>query len=168
MNKRESKKILTHCSFFSKNRKAQELSTTTVILLILAVLVLVFLILGFSVGWSKINPFLSKSNVDSISDACNIACSTNQNYAFCSQPRDLKAEDSKLKGVTCNFLSGNSVLKTKYNLAECASISCNQVLSSATTEDSAKTDCSEKTAGTIIQYLEGETLKTYTCAEADI
>ena len=54
------------------DKKGQELSTTTVILLILAVLVLVFLILGFSVGWSKINPFLSKSNVDSISDACNI------------------------------------------------------------------------------------------------
>ncbi len=150
------------------NKRGQELSTTTVILLILAVLVLVFLILGFSVGWSKINPFLSKSNVDSISDACNIACSTNQNYAFCSQPRDLRAEDSKLKGVTCNFLSGNSALKTKYNLAECASISCNQILSLATTEDSAKSDCSEKTAGTIIQYLEGETLKTYSCAEQDI
>ena len=85
------------------NKKGQELSTTTIILLILAVLVLVFLILGFSVGWSKINPFLSKSNVDSISDACNIACSTNQNYAFCSQPRDLRAEDAKLKEVNCNF-----------------------------------------------------------------
>ena len=150
------------------NKKGQELSTTTVILLILAVLVLVFLILGFSVGWSKINPFLSKSNVDSISDACNIACNTNQNYAFCSQLRDLRAEDSKLKGVTCNFLSGNQNLKIKYNLAECPTISCNQILSSAITEESAKTDCAEKSIGDIVQYLEGDVLKTYVCAEQDI
>nr|MBI4156893.1 hypothetical protein [Candidatus Woesearchaeota archaeon] len=150
------------------NKKGQELSTTTVILLILAVLVLVFLILGFSVGWSKINPFLSKSNVDSISDACNIACNTNQNYAFCSQLRDLRAEDSKLKGVTCNFLSGNQNLKTKYNIAECPTISCSQILSSATTENSAKTDCAEKSIGEIVQYLEGDVLKTYVCAEQDI
>ena len=150
------------------NKRGQELSTTTVILLILAVLVLVFLILGFSVGWSKINPFLSKSNVDSISDACNIACNTNQNYAFCSQLRDLRAEDSKLKGVTCNFLSGNQNLKIKYNLAECPTISCNQILSSAVTEESAKTDCAEKSIGDIVQYLEGDVLKTYVCAEQDI
>ena len=150
------------------NKRGQELSTTTVILLILAVLVLVFLILGFSVGWSKINPFLSKSNVDSISDACNIACNTNQNYAFCSQLRDLRAEDSKLKGVTCNFLSGNQNLKIKYNLAECPTISCNQILSSAITEESAKTDCAEKSIGDIVQYLDGDVLKTYVCAEQDI
>ena len=150
------------------NKRGQELSTTTVILLILAVLVLVFLILGFSVGWSKINPFLSKSNVDSISDACNIACSTNQNYAFCSQPRDLRAEDAKLKGVTCNFLSGNSNLKTKYGVAECPTITCNQIVSLATTEEGAKADCSGKSLGDMVQYLEGEILKTYTCAEQDI
>ncbi|MBI2004524.1 hypothetical protein HYS72_03620 [Candidatus Pacearchaeota archaeon] len=150
------------------NKKGQELSTTTVILLILAVLVLVFLILGFSIGWSKINPFLSKSNVDSISDACNIACNTNQNYAFCSQPRDLKAEDSKLKGVTCNFLSGNSNLKAKYNLAECPAISCNQILSLAVTEEGAKADCAEKSIGEIVQYLEADTMKTYTCSAQDI
>ena len=150
------------------NKRGQELSTTTVILLILAVLVLVFLILGFSVGWSKINPFLSKSNVDSISDACNIACNTNQNYAFCSQLRDLRAEDSKLKGVTCNFLSGNQNLKTKYNLAECPTISCNQILSLAITESSAKADCVENSIGDMVQYLEGDVLKTYVCAEQDI
>ncbi len=150
------------------NKRGQELSTTTIILLILAVLVLVFLILGFSVGWSKINPFLSKSNVDSISDACNIACSTNQNYAFCSQPRDLRAEDSKLKGVTCNFLSGNQNMKTKYNLIECPSISCNQILSSAVTEEFAKTDCADKSIGSTVQYLDGEVMKTYSCTEQDI
>ena len=150
------------------NKRGQELSTTTVILLILAVLVLVFLILGFSVGWSKINPFLSKSNVDSISDACNIACNTNQNYAFCSQPRDLRAEDEKLSGVTCNFLSGNQNLKIKYNLAECPTAPCNQILSLATTEESAKADCAEKSIGDMVQYLEGNILKTYACAEQDI
>ena len=150
------------------NKRGQELSTTTVILLILAVLVLVFLILGFSVGWSKITPFLSKSNVDSINDACNIACNTNQNYAFCSQPRDLNAEDSKLKGVTCNFLSKERNMKIKYNLAECQSIVCNQILSSAITEESAKADCSGKSVGEVIQYLEADTLKAYACAEGDI
>ncbi len=150
------------------NKRGQELSTTTVILLILAVLVLVFLILGFSIGWSKINPFLSRNNVDSISDACNIACNTNQNYAFCAQPRDLRAEDEKLSGVNCNFLSGDSNLKAKYNLAECTSISCAQVLSSATTEDSAKAECAEKASGTIVQYLAGDILKSYVCVEADV
>ena len=150
------------------NKRGQELSTTTVILLILAVFVLVFLILGFSVGWSKINPFLSKSNVDPIIQACNVACATNQAYAFCSQPRDLRAEDEKLKEVTCNFLSGNSNLKTKYGVAECPSVVCSQVLSSATTEEGAKADCAGKSAGDTVQYLAGDTLKTYTCAAQDI
>ncbi|MEK6817252.1 MAG: hypothetical protein AABX80_00465, partial [Nanoarchaeota archaeon] len=117
---------------------------------------------------SKINPFLSKSNVDSISDACNIACNTNQNYAFCSQPRDLRAEDDKLKEVTCNFLSGNQNLKTKYGVAECSTIVCNQILSSAATEEGAKADCTGKSIGDIVQYLEGDILNKYTCAEQDI
>ncbi len=95
------------------NKKGQELSTNTVIILVLAVLVLVFIIIGFSVGWNRIFPFISPpNNVKDISDKCGLACSTEDTYGFCTSKRDVKLEDDitgvstdkKIQG-TCNDLA---------------------------------------------------------------
>ena len=110
------------------NKRGQELSVNTVIIIVLAVLVLVFVIVGFSVGWSKIFPFLSPANnVKDVADKCALACSTESVYDICTSPRDVKVEQDitgisvskKVKG-TCYDLSAVSEL----GVAKCSAITC--------------------------------------------
>ena len=58
------------------------MSTTTIILLILGVIVLVVLILGFTIGWNKIVPWISSNNVNTIVTSCDAACATGDKYGF--------------------------------------------------------------------------------------
>ncbi len=111
-------------SLFS-SKKAQGMSTNTIILLILGIVVLVVLILGFTMGWNKIAPWLSGNNVDTIATSCSAACSTSSAYDFCFAKKDLKAEDVKLKDVTCNYLSRE---QTSYGIAKCSAVPCDNVL----------------------------------------
>ena len=76
-------------------------------------------------GWARIAPWLSTTNVDTLVTACGAACSTNSVYDFCLKPRDLKADDVKLKDVTCNYLAKE---QTIYGIEKCNSISCDDVV----------------------------------------
>ena len=114
-------------NLFPKNNRGQELSTTTIILIILGIAVLVVLVIGFTIGWQKVVPWLSSNNVDTIASQCQAACTTSDTYGFCSLQRKLIAEDlpldasgKKPKDIisTCNFFStGADYLK--YNIGEC-------------------------------------------------
>ena len=104
------------------NRKGQGMSTNTIILLILGLAVLIVLVLGFTMGWSKIAPFLSSSNVDTIATACETACSLGSTYDYCTAPRTLKdAEGNEIK-ASCAVLSKESSLK-QYGIKDC-SLNC--------------------------------------------
>ena len=105
------------------NKKGQGLSTTTIILLILGILVLVFLIIGFTTGFGKLAPFLSKNNAGSISTACEISCNTGEKFGFCSESRDLSADGVKIDDVTCNYLAEK---ESKYGIELCPEISCDE------------------------------------------
>jgi hypothetical protein len=64
-----------------RDKKAQEMSVGTIIIIILALLVLVFLVFGFSQGWGNLWDKITnwgggQSNVQTIIQACNIACDT--------------------------------------------------------------------------------------------
>jgi len=48
------------------NKKAQGMSTSTIILLILRIVILVILILGFTLGWDKIAPWMQEKQQFSI------------------------------------------------------------------------------------------------------
>lgn len=149
-----------------QNKRGQGLSTNAIILIILGVVVLVVLIIGFTVGWGTIAPWMSKNNVNTIVTQCKITCSTNSLHSYCSKKRDLKAEDESLKDVTCYYLSEK---QTKYGIGKCPSISCDITLSDKTTENEAKDDCPQDVegqviAGKIVQYLEDQQLKSITCA----
>ena len=123
-NKRESKRILTHCNFFPKNRKAQELSTTTIILLVLGVLILVVLVIGFSTKWSAFKNLISPTNVDNLVEDCNTACGLNSKFSFCSAERLLRVNEDKLETKTsCAVLTETSNFE-KYNVEECSVIEC--------------------------------------------
>jgi hypothetical protein len=77
------------------NKKGQQMTLGTIIAIVLGITVLVFLIWGFSTGWSnmwnKITAFGGGSaNIDTIVQACALACSTQNEYGFCTEVRTVK------------------------------------------------------------------------------
>ncbi|MDO8459813.1 MAG: hypothetical protein Q7S74_01765 [Nanoarchaeota archaeon] len=86
------------------NRKAQDLSVGTLILIVLGIIVLVLLILGFSLGWSnlwsKINIFQGGGDLESVISACTIAASSNQQFSYCQDFKKVKV-DSTTQYVNC-------------------------------------------------------------------
>jgi len=101
------------------------MSTNTIILIILGLIVLVVLILGFTMGWSSIAPWLSSSNVDSVSKACSVACSTGKTYGFCTSLRELKTGEETYEGLTCNYMAKKM---PQLGVEDCADIACPQMI----------------------------------------
>ena len=101
------------------NKRGQGLSVNAIILIVLGVVVLAVLILGFTLGWQKILPFVSTNNVNTLVTTCGIACSTNSQFDFCISKRDLKVGDDSIKDVTCNYLAEK---QKKYGVDSCGSI----------------------------------------------
>ena len=143
-----------------QNKRGQGMSTNAIILIILGIVVLVVLILGFTLGWNKVAPWISSSNVDTIVASCEAACSTNGVYDYCVAGRDLKSSEGKLKDVTCNYLAEQQPV---YGVDKCASIKCENVfIVQASDEDSLPNYCTE--SGQVIQALIEDTLYSYTCS----
>jgi len=154
----ENKKDLRNYLF--KDKRAQGMSITTIILIILGLIVLVVLIVGFTAGWTNIKEFIAPSNnVDKIVQQCSIACSTNQKFAFCSEKRELKSVDEKLEDVTCYSLAEK---KRVYGIEKCPVIDCGIY----NTLELAKSACSEE--GEELQYLDELKVATYSCTGEDI
>ncbi len=113
-----------------QNKRGQGMSTNTIILLILGIVVLVVLILGFTMGWSKIAPWISSNNVDTIVTACEASCTIGSQYDFCTFERDLKADDlpGDVKSVknTCQFFATEEGYGV-YGISECAGIVCPEI-----------------------------------------
>ncbi len=93
------------------SKKAQGLSINTIVLLILAVLVMVLIIAGFTMGWDKLferlkGSTVTSSNIDAIVQACMLKCTTQQTYEFCNAKNVVKgiSELSRAEGYTCNEL----------------------------------------------------------------
>ena len=77
------------------DKKAQGLSLTTIILIVLGIVVLALLVWGFSTGWgnlwNKITAFGGgEVNVDTIKQACVLACSTNEINNYCVSKQNIK------------------------------------------------------------------------------
>ena len=94
----------------------------TIIIIILALVVLIFLIYSFMKGGGSLldnlkNFFGGGTNVDTIKNAFTAACTTQSTYGFCSESRDLRTEKSTFKG-SCATLAGNN------GVATCPAISC--------------------------------------------
>ncbi len=83
-----------------KGKKGTEMTIGTIIIIVLALIVLVVLVLGFTGGWSnlwgRITGFFGGSNVDSIAQACQVACSTNSKYDWCTRERNLRGENLEI------------------------------------------------------------------------
>jgi len=111
-----------------QSKRGQGLSTNAIVLIILGVVILVLLIAGFTIGFSKLNPFLGSNNVNTIVTSCSAACSTNNVYEFCSLERSLKADDLPSGGRevmgTCNDFADEDVNSkyAKYGIRECPAL----------------------------------------------
>jgi hypothetical protein len=108
------------------NKKAQGMSISTIILLILGLVILVVLILGFVLGWDKILPWIGGgNNLDTLANACGTACATNSQYNFCTVERDVKdGERDKFK-ATCNDLATKSIYTSRqYGISACPTLTC--------------------------------------------
>jgi hypothetical protein len=105
------------------NKRAQEMSTNTIILIILGLIVLVILVLGFSIGWDKIFPFIkSDNNVKDIVSSCQIACTQQSVYDFCTKKLDLKDGKDTFKESCSGFATKTEY--SKYAIANCPSVAC--------------------------------------------
>ena len=116
MNKRGQSPAI----FSLKNRRGQGMSISTIILLILGVVILVVLVLGFSVGWNKILPFVSQDNVNAVTQQCGIACTTNDAFNFCNQTRDLTTSGKTYRDSCFGFSTNTSY--AAYGIATCLAL----------------------------------------------
>jgi hypothetical protein len=106
------------------NKKAQNLSLTTIILIVLGIVLLVLLIWGFSTGWGnlweRINFWSGGSNVDTIKQACDLACSTGSEAKYCSEVKTLKLNEKTIKGSCKNFEDEEVGISCSKNLCNTA------------------------------------------------
>lgn len=104
------------------NKRGQGLSTNAIVLIILAVVVLAVLVIGFTMGWSRIAPWISsEGNVDTIIQQCSVACSTNSVYDYCTRERTL--DDGKKEEIgTCSAFA-----KSGYGVEDCSVSLCEEL-----------------------------------------
>jgi len=102
------------------NKRGQGLSTNAIILIVLGVIVLVVLIIGFSLGWDKFMPWIKPdNNVKDIAQACQLACSGEIVYDYCTRERELGDADENEILAPCYLFSKVSDFKSRYGIAEC-------------------------------------------------
>lgn len=143
-----------------QNKKGQGLSTNAIVLIVLGVLVMVMLIVGFTVGWEKIAPWIKpEQNVDQVKQACQLSCNSGARYDFCFVGKELFTKDDSFEDVSCYFLSKKL---SKYGIEKCASISCD-IFDDL---EKAKADCKEENKE--LSYLGQNKVETYKCLLKDI
>jgi len=97
------------------NKKGQDLSIGTLILIVLGIVVLVLLILGFSLGWGnlweKINIFGGGSSIGEVATRCKLNIDTQNTYDFCQDFKKVKV-GGKTEYLNCqdNRLNLDSAL----------------------------------------------------------
>ena len=88
------------------DKRGQELSVGTLILIVLGIVLLVLLILGFSLGWSnlweKINIFGSGTSLESVAQKCSLAVPSNSLVSYCETYSQVTV-DGKKRYINCEY-----------------------------------------------------------------
>ncbi|MEK6858695.1 MAG: hypothetical protein AABX53_02145 [Nanoarchaeota archaeon] len=92
------------------SKRGQEMSISTLVLIVLAIIVLVLVVIGFTGGWSNLWDRISnlgggKENVQLVVQACGIACSSDSQYDYCSRLREVNFGKGN---VPANFVATDS------------------------------------------------------------
>ncbi len=118
------------------NKKGQNLTLGTIILIVLGIAVLVFLIFGFSTGWNNMwnkitNLGGGEANVNTVKQSCDLACSTQDKTGFCIQKRVVKYVDSSDPSAiithsngTCNDWINGTGEYSNMAVSPCPAITC--------------------------------------------
>lgn len=107
------------------NKKA-EASVGVIIALVLGLLILVFLVLGFTGVWNPFSSVFKTNNIEQIKANCNIACTTNSQYDFCSKNQSVNdGENTKFSDTCYNLATDVSKYGNRYyGIASCPEIEC--------------------------------------------
>ena len=97
------------------------MSTSTIVLLILGLIILVVLILGFSMGWSRLAPWIDTNNIETIKTSCATACAVQSTYDFCTVEREVNDGVLDKFDSTCYTLVEEH---TEYGIATCPGVTC--------------------------------------------
>jgi len=129
-----------------KANKKAEMTIGTIVTIILALVVLVVIIYGFTTGWSNLWQNIigfggGQVNVQTVVQSCQVACTTQGTYDWCTKPRSITFEgtDGKLVPVkaTCNQLQKKELIGN-VQLPDAGLESCSVI--SECTEDLAADD----------------------------
>lgn len=130
------------------NKKGQDLSIGTLILIVLGIVVLVILVLGFSLGWenlwNKINIFGGTSSVGDVVTACRLAITSQDKYTYCQKSWSVKVDtngDGTTEPVTVGCRDPTYVTPSLEG-----GLTCQEPYSSAT-PDAYTTACKAAAAG---------------------
>ncbi len=114
---------------FNMQNKRGQMSTETIVYLIIGLVILVIVVLTLTMGKERIFPFFfSTNNVDNIKTNCVAACATNNEYNYCTSKRTLKAEDlpggvKEVKGSCNSFAQTTTPFDyTIYGIERCPSL----------------------------------------------
>ena len=113
------------------NKKGLELAINTIVILILAVILLIFLVLFFTETGKnflvKVRGYSNEANIDEIVRSCNILADTNSIYEFCCVKKIIKyyvTNDSIAeRKLSCDKLS-NISLGNEVKKLNCDEVSC--------------------------------------------
>lgn len=113
------------------NKKGFEMVWSTVVIMVLSLMLLLFIILFFtgSAGnfVEKVKGYFFYSNVDSVIDGCTVLSSSGGNYAFCCEKKTVKYFDGgeKVEGkFSCGDLVDKSFTNGRINDLGCEDIQC--------------------------------------------
>ena len=134
-----------------ENKRGQNLSLTTIILVAIGIVVLVILIWGFSSGWGNLwskatSYFGGGNNVDTIIQSCALACTTESEHDFCTLKRSVKIDAGVEAKGTCYQLSEND--PGVENSAQVSVTKCSTLAAKPTCETVKKLAELEATQGT--------------------
>jgi hypothetical protein len=155
----------------NKNKKAQEgMTIGTIIIIILALVVLVFLIFAFARGGGNLMDYISnifggKDNLDTIKNACSVACTANANFAFCEEARSLRISGANYKG-TCATLSSQGIETCPTLTCTGTPKTCTAVLGEAWTPSSCAAGSEDITSQVV--NSEGQDINKFKCCKVKV
>jgi len=112
------------------DKKGQQMTLSTIIIIVLGILVLVMLIYGFTTGWSnfmkKIGIYSeAENNVDAIRTQCDLACqSGKESYAYKTQEREVTANGTTFKATCAQLVEGKNSMGGNFSVANLGIKSC--------------------------------------------
>lgn len=107
------------------NKKGVEMTIGTIVVIILALVVLVVLIYGFSTGWGNLWENIlgyggGKVNVQTVIESCKVACQTSGQFDYCNKSRSVTfAQNAKPEQVSCKQVAD----RVPQDLS-CSSLTC--------------------------------------------